>query len=205
MTASTQEHPVREAAFVKGIVGTDPILEDGRPHVAFVGRSNVGKSSVINTLIGRSVARKSKKPGKTREINFYLINNALYFVDLPGYGYAKISARDAEDLRKRIIWYLARTEGVRPRVVVLVVDIQAGITELDHDMLAILTEEKYPIVIIANKRDKLNQSEQVHKMRRMKDVLPNVNVPEITLLSFSARTGWGSGNVFDILTNYVDF
>src|SRR3990167_3085191 len=117
---------ISSAKFVKGITGTDDILYDGIPQIAFVGRSNVGKSSVINSLVNqKELVRVGKKPGKTTEINFFLINNKFYFVDLPGYGYAKLSPAEREKARKRMLWYLTESEA-RP-LVVLILDIKAGL------------------------------------------------------------------------------
>src|SRR3990167_7680582 len=106
------------AKFVKGITGTDDILYDGIPQIAFVGRSNVGKSSVINSLVNQNeLVKVGKKPGKTTEINFFIINNKFYFVDLPGYGYAELSPIEKEKIRKRMLWYLLES-GAKPLHVV---------------------------------------------------------------------------------------
>src|SRR6266571_3946091 len=97
---------VTSAQFVKSITGTDEIITDGIPNIAFIGRSNVGKSSILNALMGRKdLARTGKKPGKTTEANFFFVNRTHYFVDLPGYGYAAPKPTDREKLRKLIIWY----------------------------------------------------------------------------------------------------
>ena len=92
---------IKDAKFIKGIIGTDNLLTDGTPQVAFIGRSNVGKSSIINALVNRKgLVSSSSQPGKTTEINLFNINKELYFVDLPGYGYAKLSQKKREKLRK---------------------------------------------------------------------------------------------------------
>ena len=96
---------IKTAEFVKGVVGTDPILKEKIPQIAFVGRSNVGKSSVINALTGKKgLAISSSTPGRTLQLNFFLINEKAYFVDLPGYGYARASLKQAEKMRKMIMW-----------------------------------------------------------------------------------------------------
>ena len=113
---------ITSASFVTGIIGTDPILKEKHPQIAFVGRSNVGKSSVINSLVMRKdLVKSSSMPGKTREINFFLINKAFYFVDLPGYGFARMGAKGAEKIRKLILWYLGSGEA-RVKLVVLIID-----------------------------------------------------------------------------------
>ncbi len=156
------------AKFIKGIRGTDDIVEDGIPQILFVGRSNVGKSSIINALTGvPGLARVGKKPGKTTEINFFLVNNNLYFVDLPGYGFARASLEEREKTRKMIVWYLGDS-GVKPRRVIMVVDSKIGITALDRDMITILTAEGHPTIIVANKVDQLSGSEQSLQIERIR-------------------------------------
>ena len=149
---------ILSADFVKGVVGSDGILYDGVPQVAFIGRSNVGKSSVINSLVNRrSLVKVGKKPGKTTEINFFSINErAFYFVDLPGYGYARLGPSDRERIEKLISWYLLYSE-VKPACVVLILDIKAGLTDFDRQTTDMLKEQGHPFVIVANKVDKLNQ------------------------------------------------
>ena len=102
---------IQSAEFVRGIKGTDPILNSGLPQIAFVGRSNVGKSSTLNALLNRKdLVAVSKKPGKTTEINFFLVNEKIYFVDLPGYGYARAGSKKREKIKKLIVWYLTSGE-----------------------------------------------------------------------------------------------
>jgi GTP-binding protein len=161
---------IRSAAFVKGVVGTDGILYDGVPQVAFIGRSNVGKSSVINSLVNRtSLVKVGKKPGKTTELNFFSINEReCYFVDLPGYGYARLGPRERESIEKLISWYLLYAEA-RPRMVVLILDIKAGLTAFDRQTIEMLREQGHPFVIVANKIDKLNQKDlakQIGEIRK---------------------------------------
>ncbi len=97
---------IESAQFIKGVLGSDSIFENGIPQVAFIGRSNVGKSSVINSLVNQNnLARISSSPGRTQMINLFLINNSLYFVDLPGYGYAKVPDKLKNSLRAMVNWY----------------------------------------------------------------------------------------------------
>ncbi len=157
------------AEFVKGIRGTDPIVTSDFPQVAFVGRSNVGKSSLIASITqNRSLVKVSNKPGKTSEINFFLINKKSYLVDLPGYGYAKVDPKEKEKLRKLIIWYLTAS-GAKPKRVVLLLDVKVGITPFDEEMMAVLREEGHPFVIAANKADKLNQKELAAQLRVIRE------------------------------------
>ena len=132
---------INSAIFIKGIRGTNAITQDGIPEIAFVGRSNVGKSSIINRLCNKKdLVKVSNKPGKTTEINFFLISNKFYFVDLPGYGYAKVSPEEKESIQKLIIWYLTSPE-VSPFKVVLILDAKVGVTAFDKQMIEILQEQ----------------------------------------------------------------
>lgn len=150
---------ITSAKFVKGVIGTDDILYDGLPQIVFVGRSNVGKSSVINSLTNqKGLVKVGKKPGKTTEINFFLINKKFYFVDLPGYGYAHLSPAKREKIRKRMLWYLLESK-VKATHVVIVLDIKAGFTDFDAEMAYMLKEAGHHYIIIANKIDKLNRKE----------------------------------------------
>ncbi len=150
---------ITSAEFKKGITAEDEILFEETPQVAFIGRSNVGKSSVINSLAARrDLARSSPRPGKTREINFFLINKAFYLVDLPGYGYAEGSWAHRDALIELIHWYLGHPEA-NIRKVVLIIDAKIGLTENDRNMLALLEQHNRRIVIVANKIDKLKTNE----------------------------------------------
>lgn len=141
------------AEFVKGITGSDPILYDGKIHIVFIGRSNVGKSTLINSLTRLpSLSRTSSTPGKTIRMDFFLINNQFYFLDFPGYGYARRTPKEREKLAKMILWYLQYSQ-VLKRLVVLVIDAKVGVTAFDIDILRILQEQKIEHIIVANKID----------------------------------------------------
>jgi GTP-binding protein len=181
---------VTSAKFVKGVVGEDEVLHDGRAQYAFIGRSNVGKSSLINTLTGENdMARVGKKPGKTTEINFFLIqtvqNDDFYLVDLPGYGFAKASLAARAKLRELIIWYLTDSSA-KPARVVLVVDSKVGMTEFDKDTLKVLTAEKHPFIVVANKIDKLTQKEASASLKAIQEI-----VGDTPVIPFSSETKRG--------------
>jgi len=148
---------ILKAEFAKGVIGDDYSLRDNLPQIAFFGRSNAGKSSVINSLVDKKdLVKVSKIPGKTREANFFRINNSFYFVDFPGYGYAKRSIKDRNKMIKRIFWYVEHSN-VRPKAVFLIIDAKVGLTVFDHEIIKILEENKHQIVIVANKIDKLRK------------------------------------------------
>jgi GTP-binding protein len=173
----TQAMQIKSATFIKGVRGTDDIVTDGIPQIAFVGRSNVGKSSVINSLCNNGgLAKVGKKPGKTTEINFFSINkDQLYIVDLPGYGYAKVSPKEKDMLKKLIYWYVADSE-VKPRVLVVVIDTKVGITPYDTEMIDLLRECGQNYIIAANKTDKLTQKGLFEKLKEMKPLAQGAKI-----------------------------
>lgn len=177
---------IKSAEFIKGVVGSEGLPTDEKPQIAFVGRSNVGKSSLINSLTGRKgLAISSSTPGRTLQLNFFLINENLYFVDLPGYGYAKTSLKQAEKMRRMIMWYLESGEA-RPQKVVLIVDAKVGPTKFDLEMLELLKENEYEVIVVANKIDKVKSSELVKRKRLIEEKLDCEN-----LVYYSANIGKG--------------
>ena len=184
---------VKNAEFVKGIIGTDPILEDPRPQVAFVGRSNVGKSSVINSLVLRkSLVKSSSMPGKTREINFFVINGDRFFVDLPGYGYSTGERGQREKLRKLIIWYFTAGEA-HPNKTVLILESKAGLTKFDEQMIEVLKEQGHPYIVVLNKIDKLSQKELLKQVADIKER------SGVEVIQTCVPTGKGIAELRDIL------
>lgn len=177
--------------FIKSIRGTDSITNDGYPQVVFIGRSNVGKSSVINSLLGtKKLVRSSAKPGQTRLINFFLVEESLYFVDLPGYGYAQMSFREREDIMKMMSWYLEES-GATIQTVVLIIDAQVGLRDIDRGVLERMREQGHHVVIVANKADRLNQSKTYSVKKNIEAELDGED-----LLFYSARTGKGKEEVW---------
>lgn len=187
---------ITSAEFVKGLVGGDKILDDGTPQIAFIGRSNVGKSSVINSLTGRNkLARSSSTAGMTKQLNVFRINNKFYLVDLPGYGYAKASKEDRIYLRRLIGWYLFAAD-ISHKLVVLILDAKVGVTDLDREILARLEQDNKPVVILVNKTDKLNQSDLSKSMAEIKKA-----VPKYKILKYSAEKKRGVEDLLEEITN----
>jgi len=177
---------IKTAEFVKGIIGTNKILEDGKPQIVFIGRSNVGKSSVINSLVQRkNLVKSSSVPGKTQQINFFLINKEIYFVDLPGYGFIKVSPKKKEKIRKMMLWYLFYS-GVKFKKAVLIIDVKVGPSEFDIEMFDLLNRHDYEIVVVANKVDKLKQGDI---NRQLKLVREKINANDILLYSAKTKRG----------------
>ncbi|MEX2369158.1 MAG: ribosome biogenesis GTP-binding protein YihA/YsxC [Candidatus Paceibacterota bacterium] len=189
---------ITNVEFARGVVGDDPILAEDKPNIVVAGRSNAGKSSVINRLLGRQLARTSSTPGKTQEINFFSIDAAAYLVDLPGYGYAKLPAARAEKLRKQMIWYLARS-GAPIKLLLLVLDVRRGSKGLDRDLLDIASGEGIPVVIVANKIDKCNQKERVAALRALAEDVTSHPETVKQVLPFSAIKGTGKDELCKII------
>jgi GTP-binding protein len=182
------------ARFMRGINGSDSIMETPFPQMAFVGRSNVGKSSTLNALLGvNGLARTSATPGKTQEINFFMVNDNMFFVDLPGYGYAKMPEKEAEDIRKHILWYLSGGEA-KPRYLVLIVDVRHPLSDYDKELISVAQSEGHPLLILLNKVDTLNQKERSEALRSYKEALG-----DIPYVPFSAKTKEGVAEVRTLL------
>ncbi len=155
----TNPQLIKSATFIKGAVHDTGLPVEKLDEIAFIGRSNVGKSSVINSLTGRNkLARSSSTPGFTAEANFYLINEEFYLVDLPGYGFARGSHSQRDKIARIIEWYFT-SENTNTKKVVLIIDANVGPTVDDIHFYNFLNEQKKDIVIIANKFDKLKQNE----------------------------------------------
>ena len=181
-----------KAEFVVSSGKPDTFPSDRLPEIAFLGRSNVGKSSLINALTGqRKLAFTSNTPGRTQTINFYRVDGAFYFVDLPGYGYARVPARFAAQWKILIDEYLQERETLK--LSCLVLDARRGWMENDLDLKRWLEHHGKPYVVVATKVDKLNQSEQEHGLRaiRKEGVEP---------LPFSALTGRGVREIWQAIT-----
>ena len=172
---------------------TSKLPDTGRPEVAFAGKSNVGKSSLINALMNRkALARTSSQPGKTQTINFYNINEAIYLVDLPGYGYARTSAAEQEKWGVMIERYLHTSRNLK--AVFLLVDIRHAPNANDHQMYDWIVQNGYQPISIATKLDKLTRS-QVQKALRT--IRGGLSLPKDTLLiPFSAETKQGREEIW---------
>jgi len=157
------------ATFLKGITGPDEIFTDPLPKIAFVGRSNVGKSSLINALTNSSVARASSEPGSTQQINVYLFKNSFHIIDLPGYGFARGSLKNREAMSTVIENYLLNPD-YHQKKIVLVIDASVGMTDRDIHMFEDLARFHKDFVIAASKTDKMNQAEYHQSMKGIKQI-----------------------------------
>mgnify|MGYP001774292550 FL=1 len=177
---------------VCGITSTLP--ENDKPEIAFAGKSNVGKSSLINALINRkSLARISATPGKTQTINFYNINREIYLVDLPGYGYAKVSEKEKEAWGKMIERYLHKSTMLK--AVFLLIDIRHDPSKNDKMMYDWILHQGYEPVIIATKLDKLKKSQVAKQLKAIRTGLGLVG--GTTVIPFSAKTKQGRDEIWE--------
>lgn len=175
---------------------TSRLPDNTLPEIAFAGKSNVGKSSLINALMNRkALARTSAQPGKTQTINFYNINNAFYYVDLPGYGYAKVSLEAKEKWGKMIERYLSRSRMLK--MVFLLVDIRHDPSANDKSMYDWIVYNGYHPVIIATKLDKINRSQVAKHTKAIRQGLGMA--PEDILIPFSAETKQGREEIWELL------
>ena len=179
---------IHNAVFVKSAASSGGFLKDERPSIVFAGKSNVGKSSVINRLLNRkNFARVGAAPGKTVHVNYFLIDEQAYFVDLPGYGYAKVSMAERERWARLMEAFFARPEGFA--LGVMLVDARHKPTENDVTMAQYFLQSGYPFVVVANKCDKLRRSEVEPNLRLIRETL---SLPEtIDVIPFSAEKGTG--------------
>ena len=179
---------------------TSKLPENHLPEFAFSGKSNVGKSSLINALMNRKAyARTSSQPGKTQTINFYNINDALYYVDLPGYGYAKVSKSDKSRWSELIEGYFNQDRDLA--LVVSLVDIRHEASDLDVNMIGFLQEAELPFAVVLTKADKLSRQQQMKQKAALKKQLKlGADVP---LVVCSSEKGTGIDELRSLIKNSV--
>lgn len=188
--------PIQKAEIIISAVGEDQYPNLLLPEVAIAGRSNVGKSSLINKLLNRKkLARTSSKPGRTRTINFFNIADELIFVDVPGYGYAKVSKQELEKWSEMLEHYFETRKELEK--VILIVDFRHKPTQQDVQMYEYLKYLNLPVLILATKADKVKSGV---RDRHMQQVLNTLNVyEEDDVVAFSAITGEGVETVWEII------
>lgn len=185
---------IKDVKFIKSAVKPQDFPPPDKPEVAVVGRSNVGKSSLINAIFKRSIAKVSATPGKTRLINFFSFSDQIYFVDLPGYGFASVSKSERLNWQKMIEGYLLNRENLK--LVIMLVDSRYPPTQLDFLMKEWLESYGIPYIVVATKSDKLNQSEKAKVKKIIKETL---QLEHNNIFLTSAKEGTGIGE----LINYI--
>jgi GTP-binding protein len=192
---------IRNVEFIGGMAekhGWRP--ESSLPEVAFAGRSNVGKSSLLNALVRRkSFARVSRTPGRTREINFFRINNGFVLVDLPGYGYARVSKEKKAEWRPMIESYLRRTTQLRG--IVLLLDIRREPSDDDRAMLDFLAEVEVPTIVALTKTDKLSKAVA---RDRVAEIARALALESEQVIPFSSHTGEGRVELLEAITDLIE-
>lgn len=187
---------VSKAELVISAVSPKQYPEDFTPEIALAGRSNVGKSSFINRMIHRKgLARTSSQPGKTQTLNFYNINDYFRFVDVPGYGYARVSKKEREKWGKMIQEYLYTRDNLR--AVFLLMDFRHPPTELDKAMKEFVEDADIPYMIVLTKIDKVKKSQRNKHLEQFKKAL---ELPTLdALFMFSSETGEGKDDIWEII------
>lgn len=190
----------QNAEFVLSAASLKDCPRDGLPQIAFAGRSNVGKSSVINRLLNRkNLARVGSAPGKTTHINYFRIDNKLYFVDLPGYGYAKVSKQERARWGKLIEQWFADTSLLT--LGVQLVDLRHKPTADDCNMVNWFLNSGKPFVVVANKHDKIKKSQWESNLALIRETLQLPD--EVPIISFSAEKGLGKEELLEVIINHV--
>lgn len=190
---------IKSATYLKSVVDLKGLPRDRLPEVAFAGRSNVGKSSALNRLVNlKKLAKISSTPGKTRMINFFLINKNLYFVDLPGYGYARAPKSMQKSWGKLVEDYLKERENLKGTV--LLVDSRRGPMEPDLQLLEWLDYYGLSKLIVLTKKDKLSRSAVLENARKTCEVL---KLDSGSLVLFSAKTGEGKDKILNWIQHVI--
>ncbi len=159
---------IKSVKFIKGVVREDALFTDGTPQIAFIGRSNVGKSSLINALTASSISKTSSFPGRTQEINVFLVNDSIYFVDLPGYGFTRVAGAGKQKIATLIDTYLFHPDANQKKIV-LIIDANTGMTEQDKSMFDELENRGKDFIIALSKIDRMNQSDFHHRLIEVRE------------------------------------
>lgn len=189
-----------DAAFLKSAFQKEQYPPPDRSEVAFAGRSNVGKSSLLNSMVNRkNLARTSSTPGRTQALNFFRVNDRFTFVDLPGYGYARVSLEVKRSWRGMVQTYLMNRPNLE--AVVVIVDIRRDLQEDDRSLMEWLKQERKHVIPVLTKVDKLTRRERVSRVRKLESDLSGI-VPQKPIL-FSAKTGEGRKELWDRLLSLL--
>jgi len=192
----------RNPRFIGSFPQFSQLPADQGSEIALVGRSNVGKSSLINALTGRKkLAKSSSTPGKTREIVLFELEPGRRLSDLPGYGYAKVSHKEQQFWARELTTYLVSRESLKG--VVMIMDMRHPLTDLDRDMLQILRNEGRALILVLNKADKLKQGEKVQSLRKVEAYLKEQRFPAL-IHQVSAEKGQGLEDLRKSISQWLE-
>lgn len=192
----------KEATFITGAPSLNECPPADIPEFCFAGRSNVGKSSLINKITNkRRLARTSNTPGKTQQMNYYKIDNSIYLVDLPGFGFAKVPKKERERWGKDIQTYLLKRNTLR--LILHLVDARHNPTRLDEDFFFWMASNNMPFSVIMTKADKLSNNKLASSKKTVRNVLKEMNI-EVPIISCSAETGKGIDELRSLITEFIN-
>lgn len=191
----------KKAHFVTGAPTLDLCPEPFYPEICLAGRSNVGKSSLINALVNHGgLARTSNTPGKTREMNYYLVDDKTYLVDLPGFGYAKVSKKERERWGRDIRDYLLERSTLR--MVIHLVDIRHKPSKLDEQFFYWLGANRMPFIVALTKADKLSHNKRQQSKARLRSILDDMNI-EVPMIISSVEDDIGIKKIKSLITEFT--
>ena len=186
--------------FVKSAYKMVQVPEESLPEIAFAGRSNVGKSSLINRLVNRNgLVKVSARPGKTQSLNYFIVDSKLYLVDLPGYGFAKVSRKLQDDWQELVTDYLSTSPTLR--CVVVLIDIRHALKAQDRELIEWLRSRGRPFIIVYTKRDKLSNNEQAKQAASLDAAL---GLSKQDRVLFSAKTGDGKDELMAAIATFLE-
>jgi GTP-binding protein len=190
-----------KATFVTSATKIEECPPDKFPEVCFAGRSNVGKSSLINAIVNRkNIARTSNVPGKTQQMNYYQIGEDCFFVDLPGYGFAKVPKKERERWGRSIRTYLSERESLR--LVLSVIDARHEPSALDQDFFYWLASNSMPFCVLLSKADKISKNKVAQSKKAVKNILADMNI-EVPILEYSASSRMGIPEIQQLIKDFI--
>lgn len=194
--------PFQNATFVTGAPSLKDCPDPTLPEFCFAGRSNVGKSSLINKVTNkRKLARTSNTPGKTQQMNYYNINDEFYIVDLPGFGYAKVPEKERKRWGRDIQQYLSERETLQ--LIIHLVDARHNPTKLDEEFFYWMATNQKPFAVVLTKADKLSKNKVAKAEKKVREVLDEMNI-EVPMIPCSAETGKGISELQGLIKDFID-